>query len=81
MANLVGKSKCALCGGTGWLLYMNSWFIRDGLRREQCGICGETGGASYRPDPEWVANQKRFRHRCRVEIAVACAASGKGGEE
>lgn len=37
---------CAECDGTGQAILMNSWFIADGYRRQQCGLCDGTGKGS-----------------------------------
>lgn len=58
---------CALCGGSGWLHLLNSWFRSDGFRRERCGICAGTGKSDYRPDAEWIRKQAEFRAAAKGE--------------
>lgn len=53
---------CETCGGTGQQIYLRSWFIQDGLRKERCDLCGGTGESGYRHhDHDWVKKQARFR--------------------
>lgn len=55
------KTGCKLCGGTGRLVLAKSWVRADGFRRTRCGICKGTGSSSYRPDPQWVREQRKLR--------------------
>lgn len=33
-------AKCHICGGTGVLWSMRSWFTHDGYTSSKCGYCG-----------------------------------------
>lgn len=52
---------CRNCGGTGWLMLLNSMWKADGLRREHCGICGGSGQSDFRPSADFAAFQTRAR--------------------
>lgn len=53
---------CEVCGGTGKLTLMRSWFHSDGYRRERCGICHGTGKSNYR-NPPYAKEQAEMRAR------------------
>jgi hypothetical protein len=55
--------RCQLCDGTGTVHLMNSWFTKDGTRRSKCAICCGTGESPYRPEAEYVRQQKQLRDR------------------
>lgn len=54
---------CKLCGGTGAMVLMNSWFTRDGCRKSRCGVCAGAGISSYEPAPDYVKDQARLREQ------------------
>ena len=58
-------APCKGCAGTGWQLFMNSWFVDDGLRKERCHICD---GSKINPPGYggWPNDaQRRFRARAQ----------------
>jgi DnaJ-class molecular chaperone len=68
MANMT-LPKCRVCGGTGRIWSMRSWFRSDGFYASECGYCGGTGQSTARTDAryerfqaegrEWAARQRK----------------------
>lgn len=57
------QARCRLCGGTGYLWLMRSWFLADGLTRTECPICSGDGQTEDNDclDAHSVAWQARLR--------------------
>lgn len=55
------RASCTLCGGTGKLVLMKSWFAADGYKQCCCAICKGTGQSVYQPDRGYVKAQAAFR--------------------
>lgn len=51
---------CEVCGGTGLILTMRSWFPADGYSRQRCGICQGTRTSSFR-DAGYAREQRHLR--------------------
>lgn len=69
----MAETPCALCGGTGKVVLMNSWCIADGTRRARCDICGGTGKSEYRPEEDVIARQGELRARAGQKAATPTA--------
>ena len=62
------KVQCRLCGGTGKLVLMRSWFHSDGYRREVCHRCGGTKEQSKHHTGwrDWEISQAKLREKAGI---------------